>query len=134
MNTKVKSILALCVALFMFVTGLVAVPASAERSYFIRWTDADGAMNPVYHLALAGADESDGNYGNYQYIAQEVIPNNSNLSGFKVKLNLTAGTAKIHTEVRREMTGSPIYQKDIDIVSRVTADFGTILTSVRILT
>ena len=64
MNTKVKSILALCVALFMLVTGLVAVPASAERSYFIRWTDADGAINPVNHVALSTATPDDGNYGN----------------------------------------------------------------------
>lgn len=117
MNTKVKSILALCVALFMLVTGLVAVPASAERSYFIRWTDADGAINPVNHVALSTATPDDGNYGNYHYAAQEFIPVNNNLSGVKLKFNLTAGSAKMHIEIREQANGGALLAKDIDINS-----------------
>ena len=117
MNTKVKSILALCVALFMLVTGLVAVPASAERSYFIRWTDADDAINPVNHVALSTATPEDGNYGNYHYAAQEFIPVNNNLSGVKLKFNLTAGSAKMHIEIREQANGDALLAKDIDINS-----------------
>ena len=117
MNTKVKSILALCVALFMLVTGLVAVPASAERSYFIRWTDADGAMNTVNHVALSTATPDDGNYVNYHYAAQEFIPVNNNLSGVKLKFNLTAGSAKMHIEIREQANGGALLAKDIDINS-----------------
>ena len=117
MNTKVKSILALCVALFMLVTGLVAVPASAERSYFIRWTDADGSINPVNHVALSTATSDDGNYGNYHYAAQEFLPVNNNLSGVKLKFNLTAGSAKMHIEIREQANGDALLAKDIDINS-----------------
>lgn len=117
MNTKVKSILALCVALFMLVTGLVAVPASAERSYFIRWTDADGSINPVNHVALSTATSDDSNYGNYHYAAQEFIPVNNNLSGVKLKFNLTAGSAKMHIEIREQANGDALLAKDIDINS-----------------
>ncbi len=94
---------------------------------FSKWTDTKDA---VYHLGVATADRSDPYFEHYRYIAQEFEAPAATIYGAKVALNLTGGTATVHTEVRSQVNGSALLTKEVAIKSQgdgvhwYTLDFG----------
>lgn len=91
-----------------------------ETGYFTKWNEETWSKEDqvITHLGLSTADDSDSNWGNYRYIAQEFVPVQNNISGAKIVLNLTAGNATVHTEIRSEINGEALFEKDIDIESK----------------
>ncbi|MBQ6819378.1 MAG: carbohydrate-binding protein [Clostridia bacterium] len=72
---------------------------------FDKFTDV---ATPIYHLGLAGATEQDAHWTDYRYIAQEVVPTKADLYGAALALNLTAGKATVHMELRNEPNGQAL--------------------------
>ncbi|MBR4868468.1 MAG: hypothetical protein IKU10_04870 [Clostridia bacterium] len=94
--------------------GLLSVASVQAATAFTANTDVSSSLT---HLALDGAT-GDANYSNFRKIAQKFVPSETNLSGVKLGLNLTAGTATVHLELRSSLTGTAIASANTDITSK----------------
>ena len=84
-------------------------------SSFDKFTDVS---TPIYHLGLAGATESDSHWTDYRYIAQEIVPTKADLYGAALALNLTAGKATVHMELREQLNGNAVAVTEQTIESK----------------
>ncbi|MBQ6819060.1 MAG: hypothetical protein IJP35_05585 [Clostridia bacterium] len=110
-----KRLLSVLLAVAMVLTGLVGTVTTQAATAFTANTDAD---TPIYHLGIENASVVDGNYTHYRYFAQEFVPQESTLGGAKLAMNLTAGTATVHLELRSDVNGAALASFDTDITSK----------------
>ncbi|MBR4868232.1 MAG: metallophosphoesterase, partial [Clostridia bacterium] len=82
---------------------------NTSASSFTQWTEN---LNPVYHVGLSTATASDTNFGQYRYIAQPFVPAEDTVYGFELPLNITAGEARIHTEIRATLDSEALAYGD----------------------
>ncbi|MBR6548675.1 MAG: hypothetical protein IKT68_03935, partial [Clostridia bacterium] len=110
-----KRLLAFLLSLVLVMTGFSgALSVNAATEYTANTT----IDSPLYHVGLEGASVTDGNYTNYRYLAQEFVPSATNLSGVKLALNLTTGSATVHVELRSSVNGSALASNDYRISSK----------------
>ncbi len=98
-------------------TGLLSGLTVQGATAFTANTDVGSSLT---HLALEGAT-SDANYSNFRKIAQKFVPAETNVSGAKLALNLTAGTATVHLELRSSLTGTALASANTNITSKGNA-------------
>ncbi len=110
-----KRLLAMLLALAVVFTGLAGTLSTQAATAFTSWTDVE---QPIYHLGLENVSVVDGNYAHYRYFAQEFVPQASTLGGAKLALNLTAGAATVHMELRSEVNGTALATANTNIVSK----------------
>ncbi|MBR4868788.1 MAG: hypothetical protein IKU10_06490, partial [Clostridia bacterium] len=110
-----KRLLAILLALAVVATGMVGLFTSQAAAAFTSWTDVEQS---IYHLGLEGVGVWDGNYEHYRYFAQEFVPAETNLSGAKLAMNLTAGTATVHLELRSNVNGTALAAANTNITSK----------------
>lgn len=110
-----KRLLSVLLAVAMVLTGLVGTVTTQAATAFTANTDASTG---IYHLGLENASVVDGNYTHYRYFAQEFVPQESTLGGAKLAMNLTAGTATVHLELRSDVNGAALASFDTDITSK----------------
>ena len=110
-----KRLLAFVLALAVVVTGMLGAVSTQAAAAFTSWTDAEQA---IYHLGLENVSVVDGNYTHYRYFAQEFVPEAGTLGGAKLALNLTAGTATVHMELRSEVNGTALATANTNITSK----------------
>ncbi|MBR6548173.1 MAG: hypothetical protein IKT68_01385, partial [Clostridia bacterium] len=111
----IKCLLAGLLTVAMLLTCLVGTVTTQAATAFTSWTDVE---QPIFHLGLEGASVTDGYYTHYRYFAQEIVPEASTLGGAKLALNLTAGTATVHMELRSEVNGTALATANTNITSK----------------
>ena len=111
---KSYRILSALLAATLVVTCLFSAGFVQAATAFTANTDVSSSLT---HLALDGATGG-ANYSDFRKIAQKFVPSETNLSGVKLALNLTAGTATVHLELRSSLTGSAIASANTNISSK----------------
>ncbi|MBR4868836.1 MAG: dockerin type I repeat-containing protein [Clostridia bacterium] len=111
----IKRLLAGLLTVALLLPCLVGTVTTQAATAFTSWTDVE---QPIFHLGLEGAGVTDGYYTHYRYFAQEIVPEASTLGGAKLALNLTAGSATVHMELRSEVNGAALVTANTNITSK----------------
>ncbi len=115
MQKLFKRSLAMVLSIMMIITMFSGMTfASAETvEPFTEYTAGEAAL---LHIGLATADDTDGNWNNYRYFAQEFVPEKKVVTGFKMDMILTGGDALMHIELRKgDANSEAIYTTEVPV-------------------